>query len=236
MSFGFTRSTRPQQQQSTSIGETQQSSSSTSNSRGFSRAVQRPDIVSRDQAPFLRDLYQRGQTNVDAQAPQANQAFEGAIGTLSDLASPGISPYLGAYQNQVQQNLVRNLLPSIQSEAINAGQLGGGRQGVAQGLAVSDANQQISDMAAQLYNADQDRRLNAVNALPGALGIPWLGLQNYAGLLGGPTVLGQGGFSESRNTSSSRSSSSGFGTQSSQSTGSGGGGGGGFNVGLFGPG
>ena len=75
------------------------------------------------------------------------------------------------------------------------------------------------DMAANLYNQDQNRALQAAQYTPqiGAFGqqIPWYALNQQAGILGGPTVLGMGG----------QTSSSGGGGSSSFDIGGGGGGG-----------
>lgn len=77
---------------------------------------------------------------------------------------PG-NPYLqsqaDSITNQANQNLMNYQLPSINSGAIAAGGFGGSRQGVAQGLAIGQTNQGISNALAGLYGnayeSDQNR-------------------------------------------------------------------------------
>ena len=99
---------------------------------------------------------------------------------------------------------------------------------------MSDANQQITDMAANLYGQDMDRMGAAMATAPGLAqfgeSIPWYGLQQYSGLLGSPTVLGGGSRYENQSSSESGGSSS---TVASGTTSGGGGGGGGFDIGLW---
>lgn len=70
----------------------------------------------------------------------------------------------------VMQNLERYALPATQDAAIMAGQSGSSRQGIAEGLARSDANKQMMDIGSQLtWNAlqqDQQNRQFAQSILP----------------------------------------------------------------------
>lgn len=79
---------------------------------------------------------------------------------------PGMSnPYLGdqaaAITRRVTNNLNRNILPGVNQNAIAAGGMGGSRQGIAQGLAVGETNQGLSDSLSTLYGnayeVDQNR-------------------------------------------------------------------------------
>lgn len=63
----------------------------------------------------------------------------------------GQNPFLdqlvqGAAQGQIN-NFQRNILPGISSEAQQAGQIGGSRQGIAEGIAGSDLSQQIANLS-----------------------------------------------------------------------------------------
>jgi hypothetical protein len=108
---------------------------------------------------------------------------------------PGANPYLTAgiqggidqsqnafnqMQRQATNNLQRNVLGGIRSNAVLAGQYGGSRQGVAEGNAISDFTQQQQDAMNQFgqnntnaatqaqlnaYNADRDRQLAATQGL-----------------------------------------------------------------------
>jgi hypothetical protein len=66
------------------------------------------------------------------------------------------NPYLaaaaGSAAQQINQNLQRNILPSVNATAIDTGGYGGSRQGVAQGLAMSDANLQASNAINKMYS------------------------------------------------------------------------------------
>lgn len=76
-----------------------------------------------------------------------------------------MNPYLPqqaqAITQQATQNLQNNILPGINSGAIAAGGFGGSRQGVAQGLAIGQTNQGITNSLAGLYGnaweSDQNR-------------------------------------------------------------------------------
>jgi hypothetical protein len=218
MSFGTTKPTNPANNQSTSSGGSSESSSSWSD----------PSSVWGPQAQALQGLYGQGadlMNNFGQYEQQAQGIFDTALGGYNQMMNPGINPQLQAYSGEVQRNLERNLLPSIQGNAAGFGQMGGSRHGVAQGLALGDSNQQITNMASNLYNQDQNRTMQAMAMAPGLANfggqIPWYAMNQYAGLLGDPTVL----------SGASGSSSSGSSWNESQSTGTGGGGGGGFNVG-----
>jgi hypothetical protein len=79
------------------------------------------------------------------------------------------NPYLPAASqaitNQVNQNLQQNQLPGINSGAIAAGGFGGSRQGIAQGLAIGQTNQGLSNSLANLnfnaWNQDQQNALQS---------------------------------------------------------------------------
>ena len=75
------------------------------------------------------------------------------------------NPYLAANANaitqQTTQNLQNNVLPGINSGAMAAGGFGGSRQAIAQGLAIGQTNQGLSNslagMYGQAYDGDQNR-------------------------------------------------------------------------------
>lgn len=76
-----------------------------------------------------------------------------------------MNPYLQGQANaitqQATQNLQNNILPGINSNFMAAGGYGGSRQGIAQGLAIGQTNQGITNSLAglygQAYEADQNR-------------------------------------------------------------------------------
>jgi hypothetical protein len=187
----------------------------------WSSGTQNPDTVWGGQAPYLQSLYGQGQNlaqNFGGYEQAAQGIYDTAVGGYNQMMNPGVNPQLEAYQRQVGQNLSDNILPQIQGSAGMAGQMGGSRQGVSEGLALARGNQQITDMAANLYNADMNRMGQAMQQAPGlaqfGMGIPWYAMNQYAGLLGSPVTLGGGG-----QTSGGGSS---FGTSSSRDIGGGG--------------
>ena len=185
--------------------------SSTSQSSSF----QDPQSVWGGQSPYLTSLYGGGQNlGMGTQGQgQAQGVYDDAMTGFNRMMNPGVNPQLQAYSGDVQRNLDRNLLPSIQGTAQMQGQGGSSRQGIAEGLAISDSNQQITDMASNLYNADMNRMGQAMSMAPslGTFGqqIPWYNMNQYSGLLGDPTVLGGASGSQSTGMSSSFGGSSG---------------------------
>ena len=122
--------------------------------------------------------------------------FQDASAALRQQAF-GENPQLGAQIGQLGQDIGRQfnqqILPGIESNALTAGQLGGGRQGVAQGLGIQASQDAFQRGATDLRSADIQRRLEAAGAL-GGLG---LGQQaQTAGQLQGAGALNLGGIGE----------------------------------------
>jgi hypothetical protein len=71
------------------------------------------------------------------------------------------NPYLDqqaqGIRNQVNDNLQQTILPGIGSGAMAAGQYGGSRQGIAQGLAIGQSNKYLSDALSNLYGGAQQQ-------------------------------------------------------------------------------
>lgn len=106
--------------------------------------------------PYLKNALQSG-------INQSNQAFQTNVGDITNA-------------------LQRQVLPGLRSNSIAAGQFGSSRQGIAEGLALSDYTKQLSNAANQqglaniaattgaqsnAFNQGQDRALNALNTLSG---------------------------------------------------------------------
>lgn len=74
------------------------------------------------------------------------------------------NPYLSqmgdVLTNRVTDNLNRNILPGIRSNAVAAGGFGGSRQGVIEANAMKDANQGISDALTGAYFQDFTNQMN----------------------------------------------------------------------------
>lgn len=140
-----------------------------------------------------------------------NQNMTGNFSSLDPYSPNAQNQYLGssvqAGLDQITNNLTRNILPSVGSGAMSAGQYGGSRQGIAEGLALSDANKQATDYVNQMYsnnfNQIQDRGLNAattgINAQNYAMGLGGQlisqGDQNQLNALGQTGLLSDQGFS-----------------------------------------
>jgi hypothetical protein len=192
------------------------------------------------QSGALTNLYGQAQgqaaRGVD---PSISGASAGGVGALSKIAG-GTTPLDGfadpsssagkammdSIAAGVGDKFNKVILPGLTSAAGQAGALGGSRDGLAKGVAASDAQSQIMQaaygQAAQAAAGKTDAMLSAGTALPSAAlqqyGLSWAPLGQLAGILGGPTVLGNsmgvsqaGGQSENWNSSKSSQSASNFG-------------------------
>ena len=186
------------------------SSQSQSSSRSFVDPQQQPFLSNlRSQAQSLQQSQQAplGQAAFDlgGQLSQTGQQGITNIGNIQQ-ALGGELPGFGAsadaqqalrqqafgenpeLQNQINllgqdigQTFTQQILPGIQSEAIGVGQLGGGREGVAQGLGIQSALGEFQRGASTLRSDDINRQLAAAGQL-GQLGLGQQ--QQTAGQLG----------------------------------------------------
>lgn len=98
-------------------------------------------------------------------------------GDFMDPNNPLIQNYLNAATRPVQENLIRNQLPQMDSAAIASGAYGGNANAVQRGQAIGDTNQAIADTRANyLYNNQQAERGYQNNAALAERGIE---AQNY---------------------------------------------------------
>ena len=141
---------------------------------------------------------------------QGSGAFRSSAQALRAQAfgeNPELQNQIDLLGQDIGQTFTQQLLPGIQSEAIGFGQLGGGRQGVAEGLGIQSALGEFQRGATSLRAGDFDRRLTAATSL-GELGLGQQAqtagqLETAGGLnLGGIDALqglfdlGQAGFGE----------------------------------------
>lgn len=108
--------------------------------------------------------------------------FENSLNNLRDKRIVGSDEFTNAVDaatRPVMQNLARYTIPQTQDAAVNAGQRGSSRQGIAEGLARSDANQQILDTTSKMSMgalseeiANQRFAAQMTPALLQALGLP----------------------------------------------------------------
>lgn len=87
-----------------------------------------------------------------------------SIGGMQDPGAYNPSPYLGqmsgAITSQVNNNLQRNILPGIRSGAQATGNMGSSRQGIAEGVAIGDTNQQLANALTGMYYGDYNNAMN----------------------------------------------------------------------------
>lgn len=80
-----------------------------------------------------------------------------------------MNPYLPqqaqAITSQVNNNLQRQVLPGINSGAMASGGFGGSRHGIAQGLAIGETNQGLSNSLSNLYGAAYESDQNRSNQM-----------------------------------------------------------------------
>lgn len=94
--------------------------------------------------------------------------------TAGEFLDPGSNPALQAYMKSatqpIQQNLVESTLPALRSEDLLTGNIGGTREGVAQGRAAEGASRAIgattSSIANEGYKSGLDATLKAMGFAP----------------------------------------------------------------------
>lgn len=74
------------------------------------------------------------------------------MANLGLTGNPWLSAASDAMTNTVNQNLQRNMLPSIGRGAVGSGLYGSSRQGIAEGVAMGDASQGLSNSLAGMYS------------------------------------------------------------------------------------
>lgn len=181
----------------------------------------------------------------------ANTLFTGGTGFMDSLGADAGSQYMEGRlgENEVLREQIdllgedlgkffdEELLPGITSEAVGGGQLGGGRQGVAQGRAVDAVGEQFTRGATALRAGDIGARdavagtlagndvqgtMAALQGIPALAGVADMGFgagmephARLAAILGGPTTLTSAG---SSSADFARSFSESFGYSSAEST------------------
>jgi hypothetical protein len=124
-----------------------------------------------------------GADKISAQQVSPTQAFSSLgeaapTSALSNLLSGNVTnPYITNQANSIISDLTRNtnenVMPGINNDAVAAGQYGGSRQGIAQGLATSRLNQDTASALSNLYG-------NAYNSAQGLMSTTANNLANGA--------------------------------------------------------
>lgn len=146
------------------------------------------------QAPFLEDLFGRGQGLVDQFNPNS-QIPGAAMGAWQQQLNPQANPHLGAMAGAFGDQLGQ-LNQQSGGQAALGGGYGGGRHGVAESINTQNVGQQMGQFYGSQYQGDMNRQAGAIAQAPGMLGMSpeqqrMQYLQQYGGLLGGPHNTGQ---------------------------------------------
>lgn len=113
--------------------------------------------------------------NVFAPGTQQYQNFLQQMMEAPNTAAqnPAVQNMINAQGQTITDQLTRNWLPQIRSGAVGAGQYGGSRQGIAEGLAMGEASKALSSSAAQTqlgaYEQAVRQQMMGSSAYPGAL-------------------------------------------------------------------
>ncbi len=175
-----------------------------SGSKGKSEE-QTSSFVDPAQSPFLDLLRRQGLDLSNQQQAGGSQfqqnvlnpslsAFQQIVGGPSE--NPFLQGQIQQGQNLLNRNLTENLLPSIGGAAAGAGQLGGSRQGVAQGIALRGTQEAGANFSENLIGQDfqqqRQQQLQALGLAGNIGGLAFSPLQNLQQLIGRPTILSQG--------------------------------------------
>lgn len=98
--------------------------------------------------------------DVATSAANANKFY-----TSGDIWNPASNPNLqraiDATTRPLYQNLTQTVLPQIRSDAVNTGNFGSSRQGIAEGLATQATQQAAADAAGKVAQNEYDTNVNA---------------------------------------------------------------------------
>lgn len=211
-----------------------------------SKSKQAPSKVYEGQVPALDKLYSMAGEIMDASTPltetqeMANQmkldyarsqqpfaekvqdAFMGAINPMNRM-NPLLGGAIDTAIRPIKQFFNENTMSGITDEANMAGQYGGSRQGIAEGIAQRGLQDNIADISHRMayddYNRAMASQMQAFGMAPAMMNLgmmplnmmsdvgtlqqnaPWADIMRYSQVIGAPTVLGGGGSSRGGTTS-----------------------------------
>jgi len=120
------------------------------------------------------------QGDIVGSAARGNQ-FLTSGDVLKASSNPGLASYMDAAVQPIYQNLTRSVLPGVRGEAQSAGQFGGSRQGIAEGLAGAGASEAAGRVTGDIANRGYTSGLSAMTqgigmapGIAGAQSIPGL--------------------------------------------------------------
>lgn len=99
------------------------------------------------------------ESNLAAEGANASKFLSGAV--LSPDSNPALKQWMAAADLPLEQNLTQNVLPNVRGQATAAGQFGGSRQGIAEGLATQGTQQAVGSTNANIANQGYLAGLNA---------------------------------------------------------------------------
>lgn len=203
--FGFNYNQAKSSSQSSSLGLGYGYDGSASLSDSLARSRSGQTVAFED---TFRDLYGNATgaaAKVAALAPtlqqQAGQLFSGGLGFLDTLQGEGVvDEQINALGQDLGRFMNEQVNPALTSRGVATGTLGGGRQGVAQGLAARGVAEEFARGATGLRAADRTARNQAAGvglaALPGLFGVAQgaagaelMPYQMLSQIVGGPTTL-----------------------------------------------
>lgn len=112
------------------------------------------------QSMALQTAQGPAQGAVDATLQGTNFLTSGQV--LDPNTNPGLAGTLQAATRNLTNNFSRSVLPSIRDDAVMSGGYGGSGQGIAEGLAASDLNNQVADTTSQLLSQNYQSGLDAM--------------------------------------------------------------------------
>lgn len=143
--------------------------------RPFDVQIQGPQTVTAGQVqPERVTANSVSAPQVDLTQARQSQGVLDPTQALSSLLSGNVNnevlaPQIANIISQVTRNTNENILPQIRSGAISTGQMGSSRQGIAEGLAASRAQQDLSTglapLIGQAYENAQNRQFSTANTL-----------------------------------------------------------------------
>lgn len=109
-----------------------------------------------------------------SQAPSlintAQGSWQNSLNAMDVVNNPHVQSMMDANATAVNDNLMRNILPQIRGNAAGAGQYGGSREGIAQGLAIGDTQKALASANAQTmtdaYNTGAELQQYALGYAP----------------------------------------------------------------------
>jgi len=131
------------------------------------------------------------QTQLPQVGSQALQTYGQLLNAPNVANSPLLQQYIQSALRPLEQSLTQNVLPGIRGEAGATGNVGGSRQGIAEGLAMQEFTRQGADVSTRIMQDAYQRGLQtALQAMSQG--------QNVTGLTLAPSLLTQGVGAETR--------------------------------------